>query len=125
MTRPRHLLSFTSVTLPGILGALAYHHTPAGTASQGPSGCAVKRQEAVAQRRPESIDARIKRLELAGMPACNRLVPTIVSLADETGVPADILALTTLVESAGKGGIRYEPGFQKRYVDPLFSSITQ
>ena len=57
---------------------------------------------------------------IPGLTAYNSLVPTILIAADAYKVPPKIVALVVLTESAGKSGERYEPGFQKRYVDPLF-----
>ncbi|MEM4322186.1 MAG: transglycosylase SLT domain-containing protein [Candidatus Woesearchaeota archaeon] len=60
---------------------------------------------------------RIKRLELEGFPEYNALLPKIVKMADESGVPEKLLAIIALVESNGKGGRRYEYGLEEKYIN--------
>jgi hypothetical protein len=82
-------------------------------------------------QKPATVDPRVTTLTLKGFDEYNALVPAMLKVSDELksnriDVPSEIIALTVLTETSGKTGRdgkyrdRYEPGFQRRYVDPLF-----
>jgi len=85
---------------------------------------------------PKSIDEKVesvqkveqvdpwKKYELAKYPEYNALLPSMYKESKATGVPLDILAVTALTESQGKGGTRHEPGFQRLYVNHQFDKPT-
>jgi hypothetical protein len=61
-----------------------------------------------------------EKYELENFPEYNALLPTIYNASKEHNVPLENLAIITLTESKGKGGERYEPDFQRKYIEHWF-----
>ncbi len=73
----------------------------------------------------ESSDSLIadnswKKYELTDYPEYNSLLPVMGEVSKQYDVSLEHLAIIALVETKGKGGERYESGFQKKYIDPKF-----
>lgn len=61
-----------------------------------------------------------KKYELKDYPEYNSLLPIMNEVSKQYDVSLEHLAIIALVETKGKGGERYESGFQKKYIDPKF-----
>lgn len=65
-------------------------------------------------------DSPWKKYELKDYPEYNSLLPVMDEVSKQYDVSLEHLAIIALVETKGKGGERYESGFQKKYIDPKF-----
>jgi hypothetical protein len=61
-----------------------------------------------------------KKYELKDYPEYNSLLPIMNEVSKKYDISLEHLAVIALVETKGKGGERYESGFQKKYIDPKF-----